>query len=77
MDFDLFLKTASSLKEGKNEDIPLEGLQELDFTGIFNVKLYFQQINKEVPSVIDNLFQEKRVEDQSSEEKVPVKEIKL
>lgn len=75
--FDLFLKTASSLKEGKNEDIPLEGLQELDFTGIFHVKLYFQQINKEVPSVIDNLFQEKSVEDQSSEEKASVKEIKL
>lgn len=75
--FDLFLKTASSLKEGKTEDIPLGELQELDFTGIFHVELYFQYINKEVPNVIDNLFQEKWVEDQASEKKVPVKEIKL
>lgn len=75
--FDLFLKTASSLKEGKNEDIPLEGLQELDFTGIFHVKLYFQQIHKEVPSIIGNLFQEKRTEEQLPEKNAPVKEIKL
>ena len=32
--FDLFLETASCLKEEKCEDIPLEGLQTLDFTGI-------------------------------------------
>lgn len=73
--FDLFLQTASGLKEEKSEDIPLEELQELDFTGIFRVQFYFQCINKEVPSVISSLFQEKSAK--NSEEKAVVKEIKL
>lgn len=74
--FDLFLETSSCLKKEKCEDIPLEGLQELDFTGIFHVYSYFQWIEKQVPEVIDNLFQEKRAEEKAKED-VAVKINKL
>lgn len=75
--FDLFLETASCLKEEKCEDIPLEGLQTLDFTGIFYVHFYFQWIEKQVPEVIDNLYQEKSAEEQAKGKEVLVKENKL
>lgn len=75
--FDLFLETASCLKEEKCEDIPLKGLQSLDFTGIFYVHFYFQWIEKQVPEVIDNLYQEKSAEEQAKRKEVLVKENKL
>ena len=56
---DLFLEAASCLKEGKKEEIPYDTLQDLSLIGIFYVHSYFQWIEKQVPEVIDNLYQEK------------------
>lgn len=75
--FDLFLETASCLKEGKTDEVPLDDLQNLDFTGMFYVHFYFRHIDREVPEFIDNLFQEKRAEAEAEREKPTVKEIQF
>lgn len=75
--FDLFLETDSCLTEGKSSDVPLDALQNLDFTGIFHVKCYFQWIDKHVPDVINHLYLEKQAEDKAARESSAIKEIEF
>ena len=44
---------------------------------VIYVHFYFRHIDREVPEVIDNLFQEKRAETEAEREKPTVKEIQF